>query len=200
MHHHGSVGQGGAIQALVLATLLVTAGVHLGGRFVRGGHQIDGYLLGHALMTSGMVWMLLPESWGSGPPTGLAPLFALSGAWFAVLLVRECRRTLWEGAVRCGDLVLGHGAMAYMLAPPRVRSSPVTGLLVVYFLLLGLATAALVLGRSVRLELPEEAAGRGASTPVQHPPLTSLAASVSTASALAHSSMAVAMVFMLARS
>jgi len=36
MHHHGSAGHGGAIQGILLATLVVTAAVHLGGRFVRG--------------------------------------------------------------------------------------------------------------------------------------------------------------------
>ena len=137
-------------------------------------------------MTAGMVWMLLPESWGPGPPPGLAPIFALTAGWFAVLLARECRRTVWAGALRWGDLVVGHGAMAYMLAPSRFRSSPLTVILVAYFLLLGLAAAAVVLGRSVTLELPGEAPA-------------SFARSVSTSSALAHTSMAVAMVFMLAR-
>ncbi|HKN39644.1 MAG TPA: hypothetical protein VJ456_11095, partial [Acidimicrobiia bacterium] len=96
------------------------------------------------------------------------------------------RRTVWAGALRWGDLVVGHGAMAYMLAPSRFRSSPLTVILVAYFLLLGLAAAAVVLGRSVTLELPGEAPA-------------SFARSVSTSSALAHTSMAVAMVFMLAR-
>jgi hypothetical protein len=200
MHHHGSAGQGGAIQGLVLVVLVVTVAVHLGGRFVRSHHQVDGYLLGHAVMTGGMAWMLLPESWGSGPPSGLALVFALTAGWFAVLLARDRSRAGWERAARRADLVVGHGAMAYMLAPARLRLSPLTAALVIYFLLLGLAAAVVVLGRSVTLDLPYEAPGTGTPAPLSQSRLTSLAGSVSTSSALAHTSMAIAMVFMLPRS
>lgn len=199
MHHHGAAGDSGVIQGVLVLALVVTAAVHLGGRFRRD-HQIDGYLLGHALMTAGMAWMLFPESWAPRPLPGWGLFFAVSGGWFVVHVVRCCGRSLWKGALRYGDLVVGHGAMAYMVGPASVRFSPVTAILIGYFLLLGLAAVAIVLERSVTIELPQEVyGGQGGETPLAARQVRRFTDSVATTSAFAHASMAVGMVYMLAR-
>jgi hypothetical protein len=198
MHHHGSADHSGLIEGVLIIALVVSSGVHLGLRFFRRGHPVDGYLLGHGAMTAGMVWMLLPGSWIPAPPGGLAPFFGLGAAWFAVLLARHCRRTLWQGALRCGDLVVGYGAMAYMLSPADLRWALLTAGLIAYFLLLGFGAVSVILGQSLIIELPQEVSGAGAPSPAPSR-LSRLVNGVSTPSASAHAAMAVGMVYMLAR-
>jgi hypothetical protein len=198
MHHHGSADHSGLIESVLMIALVVTAAVHLGGRFFRSGHQVDGYLLGHATMTAGMVWMLLPGSWIPAPPSGLAPFFGLGAGWFAVRLAQHCRKTLWNGAIRYGDLVVGHGAMAYMLSPAELRLALLTAGLIAYFLLLALGAVSVTLGHLLIIELPEEVSRHAASPPAPSP-LSRLMNGVSTRSAFAHTAMALGMVYMLAR-
>ena len=144
-------------------------------------------------MAAGMVAMLLPAA-RFIPTLAWEFIFGFAVAYCLRAVVVEWRRRDWTSALWHGELMVADVAMMYMFGP--TAWAPLTVLFTAY----AIPFVGLVVCRGVAIELPGMADTRSSAVARPLGRMATLSRPLSTASAVAHLSMAAAMLYMLVSS